>query len=236
MLATFINAVLVILGGLLGTIFSNRISEKYTGNIITAMAIVTMLIGVQSTMGTSSILLVIVCLVLGTLIGTALSIDDRLSNSGEWVKKKLAHTPLGKGQVSDAFVTASMLFCVGTMTIIGSIQAGLNHDYEIILTKSIMDFVSATAFAAAMGAGVILSAVTVIVVQGSITLLAGVLAPFLTPQVVTEMSAVGGPIFIGMAINMLGLRKEKVKVGDMIPAIFLPILYFPLAEWIGKFI
>ena len=234
MIATIINAVVVVIGGLIGSVFGNRIGEKYTGNIMTAIALVTMVIGVQGAVGTGNVLLVVVCLVLGTLLGTALRLDERLAGSGEFVKKKLQNTRLGKGRVSDAFVTTSMLFCVGSMTIIGSIQAGLNQDYEIILTKSIMDFVSAVAFSAALGAGVILSAITVLVIQGGITLLAGVLAPFLTAQVVTEMSAVGGALFIGMAVNLLGLRQEKVKVGDMLPAIFLPIFYFPLAELFGK--
>ena len=119
------------------------------------------------------------------------------------------------------------------MAVIGSIQAGLNKDYSILFAKSTMDFVSSIVFAAALGPGVFLSAVTVLVFQGAIALLAGLAAPVLSTEVVTEMSAVGGALFIGMAINLLGLREEKIKVGDMLPAIFLPILYFPLAELVS---
>lgn len=234
MIATFINAVLVIAGGLIGTLFGNRISEKYTKAIMTVMSLVTVVIGVQNAVGTSDILVIVICLVLGTVIGTALRIDDRLNNSGDIIKEKLKNTKLARGKISDAFVTTSILFCVGSMTIVGSIQAGLNKDYSLILTKSIMDFVTSIAFASAFGAGVVLSSVTVLAVQGSITLLASIMAPLLTTQVITEMSAVGGAMFIGMAINMLGLREEKIKVGDMLPAIFLPILYFPLAELVTK--
>ena len=232
MIATFINAALVIIGGLIGTICGNRIKEKYTSAIMTVMSLVTVVIGVKFAIGTSDILIIVVCLVFGTLIGTALKIADRIDNSGEYIRERFKNTPLGKGKISDGFVTTSVLFYVGSMTVIGSIQAGLNHDYSILLTKSVMDFIASIAFASAFGAGVILSSVTVLVVQGSITLLASVIAPLLTAEVITEMSAVGGAMFIGMAINMLNLREEKIKVGDMLPAIVLPIAYVPLANWV----
>ena len=118
------------------------------------------------------------------------------------------------------------------MAILGSIKAGLNQEYGILFTKSIMDFASAIAFSAALGPGVIFSAVPILIFQGAITLLAAVAEPFLTAEVITEMSAVGGPIFMGMSINLLGLREERVKVGDMLPAIFMPIVYFPVAAFV----
>ena len=233
MIAQFVNAATVIIGGLIGTIFGNRISEKYTKAIMTAIGLVTMVIGIQSAIVTSNILIVIICLILGTLLGTALRVEDGLNYSGDFIKKKLEKTKFGKGPFTDAFVTSTMLFCVGTMTILGSIQAGLNKNYEIILTKSILDLVSSVAFSSALGAGVIFAAIPVIVIQGGITLLAGFLEPFLTAQVVTEMSAVGGVLLIGMSINLIGLREEKVRVGDMLPAIFIPAIYFPIANFIS---
>ena len=236
MIAQFVNAIAVIIGGLIGTVFGNRISEKYTNAIMTAIALITMIIGVQSAVVTSNVLIVVICLIAGTILGTALRIDDRLNNAGDAAKKLLQNTRIGKGPFSEALVTASMLFCVGSMTILGSIQAGLNHNYQIILTKSVMDFVSALAFSAALGAGVIFAFIPVLVIQGGITLLAGVVAPYLTAEVVTEMSAVGGALFIGMSINILGLRQEKIKVGDMLPAIFMPVLYFPIANFISSLI
>ena len=230
MLAVIVNAVAVIIGGLIGTLFGSRIKELYTKAVMTCIALVTMVIGVQSAIVTSNILIVMVCLVLGTIVGTALHLDDRINGSGDKMKEKLAGTRFGGGHFAEAFVSTSILFCVGTMAVIGSIQAGLNKDYSILFAKSAMDFVSSIVFAAALGSGVFLSAVTVLVFQGAIALLAGLAAPVLSTQVVTEMSAVGGALFIGMAINLLGLREEKIKVGDMLPTIFLPILYFPLAE------
>ena len=233
MLAVIVNAVAVIIGGLIGILCGSRIKERYTKAVMTCIALVTMVIGVQSAIVTSNILIVMVCLVLGTVIGTALHLDDRINGSGDKMKEKLAGTRFGGGHFAEAFVSTSILFCVGTMTVIGSVQAGLNKDYSILFAKSAMDFVSSIVFAAALGSGVFLSAVTVLVFQGAIALLAGLAAPVLSTQVVTEMSAVGGALFIGMAINLLGLREEKIKVGDMLPAIFLPILYFPIAELVA---
>lgn len=233
MLAVIVNAVAVIIGGLIGILCGSRIKERYTKAVMTCIAMVTMVIGVQSAIVTSNILIVMVCLVLGTIIGTALHLDDRINGSVDKIKDKLAGTRFGGGHFAEAFVSTSILFCVGTMAVIGSIQAGLNKDYSILFAKSTMDFVSSIVFAAALGPGVFLSAVTVLVFQGAIALLAGLAAPVLSTEVVTEMSAVGGALFIGMAINLLGLREEKIKVGDMLPAIFLPILYFPLAELVS---
>lgn len=234
MTATIVNTIAIIIGGLLGTVFGNRINERFTNAIMTCMAMITAIIGIQSAVGTSSILIVVICCVLGTIIGTALKLDEKINNSGDKLKKSLEKTGLTKGRFGDAFVTATLVFGVGTMAILGSIRAGLEHDYSILFTKSVMDFITALAFSAAMGSGVIFAAVPIFIFQGLITLLAGVAQPFLTKEVITEMSAAGGPVFIGMAINMLELRKERVKIGDMIPSIFIPIVYFPISNLISR--
>lgn len=119
------------------------------------------------------------------------------------------------------------------MTIVGSLQAGINKDYSIIYAKSALDFVSSMAFGAAMGFGVTCSAVFILLFQGGLTLLAGLVGPALSTAVVTEMSAVGGTILIGMAVNMMELGKDRIKVANMLPAIFIPIAYFPISEWIS---
>lgn len=234
MIATIVNCIAIIIGGAIGSIFGNKISEKYTKNIMTVMALVTFIIGVQGAVGTSNVLIVVICAVLGTILGTALKLDERINNSGEVLKARFSGSKLVSGRFGDAFVTSTLLFGVGTMAILGSINAGLNREYGILFTKSIMDFTSAIAFSAALGPGVIFSAIPILLFQGGITLLAGVAEPYLTTQVITEMSAVGGPIFMGMAINLLGLREERVKVGDMLPAIFVPIIYFPVANFLSS--
>lgn len=230
MIAVLVNALGVVIGAVLGTVFSGAIREKYTERIITVMAIVTVMLGVQSTLGTSNILIVIVCLVPGTLIGTRAELDRRMNGMSDRIREKLSGTRFGNGRFTEAFITTTILFCVGSMTVIGSIQAGLNHEYGILLTKTIMDTISAIAFAAALGPGVLLSSVSVLVIQGGIALLAGVAQPLLTDQVITEMTAVGGIMLFGLGINLLGISEKKIPVGDMIPGLFLPILYFPLAE------
>ena len=154
----------------------------------------------------------IISMVFGTVIGIFFCLDQRINNAGDWAKDKLKNTPLCKGPFADAVVTSSVLFGVGTMAILGSIKAGLNQEYGILFTKSIMDFSSAIAFSAALGPGVIFSSIPILIFQGGITLLAGVAEPFLTPEVITEMSAVGGPIFIGMAINLLPILMTLINV------------------------
>lgn len=223
----------IIIGGTIGTLCGGKINEKYTHGIMIVMGLVTAAIGIQNAAGMSNTLMTVICLVIGTVIGTALKLDDRINNSGEVLKAKLSKTGLIKGKFSDGFVTCSVLFAVGTMTVLGSIQAGLNKDYSILFTKSIMDGTSALAFSAALGTGVIFASIPVLIIQGAITLLAGVVQPILTTEVVAEMSAVGGPIFVGMAINLLGLREESIKVGDMLPAIFLPVIFVPIAQALG---
>ena len=233
MLAVFINVAAVLIGASLGLLFGSRIKENYSKGIMTAIALCTLVIGVQSAIQTSNILIGMVCLVLGTVIGVALRLDDRMNGAAGRIRGRLKGTKLAEGPFAEGFITTTMLFCVGTMTVIGSIEAGLNQNYEILIAKSIMDFMSSLIFAAALGAGVLLSAVSVLVIQGGIVLLAGLAAPVLTTEVVTEMTAVGGTLFIGMAINLLGISEKHIKIGDMLPGIFLPILYFPLQAWLS---
>lgn len=232
MLAVLINVATVLIGSSLGLLFGSRIKENYTQGIMMGIALCTFVIGVQSAIQTSNILIVMICLVIGTVIGVWLKLDDRMNGASDRIKERLKGTKLGNGPFAEAFMTTTMLFCVGTMTVIGSIEAGLNHNYDILIAKSIMDLMSSLIFAAALGAGVMLSALSVLVIQGGIALLASVAAPILTTEVVTEMSAVGGTLFISMAINLLGISQKHIKIGDMLPGIFLPILYFPLKAFL----
>ena len=233
MFATIVNVITVVIGGTIGTLFGNRIKPEYSSGIMKVMGFITACIGIQGAAATQSFLVVVLSMVIGTLIGMLLKLDDRIAGAGDWAKRKLANTPLGKGPFGDAVVTCFMLFCIGSMTILGSIRAGLDHDYSILYTKSIMDLISSTAFASALGAGVIFAAVPLFLFQGLLTMLASLAEPVLTPEVINEMSAVGGPIFLAMACNIIGIGKEHFKVGDMLPGIFLPILFVPLLKAVG---
>ena len=195
-----------------------------------ALGLCTVVIGISSAIATKELLCVILCMVIGTALGELLRIDDGIEHAGDYIKSKLPKGKLGGSRFTEGFVSACILFCIGSMTIVGSLEAGINHDYSIIFAKSTMDFVSSMAFAAAMGFGVTCSVLFILVFQGGLTLLAGLVGPALSTAVVTEMSAVGGVILIGMALNMLGAVQQRIKVANMLPAIFLPIAYFPIAN------
>ena len=228
--AVLVNTATVLVGSLIGILFRNRLRESLRNAVMKALGLCTILIGISSAIATQNLLCVILCMVVGTVIGELLKIDDGIEHAGDAIKAKLLK---GKGSsesrsmenFTDGFVSASILFCIGSMTIMGSLEAGIRHDYSIIYAKSMMDFVSSMAFGAAMGFGVTCSAAFVLVFQGALTLLAGVLGSALSEAAVTEMSAVGGVILIGMALNMLECSKERIKVANMLPAIFLPILW-----------
>lgn len=233
MIAVFVNMATVLLGSAIGILFRSRIRENYTKSIISALALVTIVIGVTSAITTADLLCVIVCMAFGTLLGELLKLDDRINGAGDFLKAKVLRGKIESSRFTEGFVSACILFCVGSMTIVGSLEAGVNGDYSIIFAKSTLDFVSAMMFGAAMGIGVTFAALFVLVFQGALTLLAGFVAPFLSQAVITEMSAVGGAILIGMGLNMLDLSEKKIRVANMLPAIFLPIAYVPLSQWIS---
>ena len=232
MIAVLVNTATVLLGSAIGLLFRNKINERFTKSVITALALVTILIGISSATQTEDILCVILCMVLGTIVGELIRIDDGIEGAGDFIKGKLFQNSRRESRFAEGFVTACIVFCVGSMTIMGSFEAGINGDNSIIYAKSALDFVSSMMFAAAMGVGVTFAALFVLVFQGALTLLAGVLAPFLGADMVREMSAVGGTILMGMGINMLELSPKRIKVANMVPAIFLPILYLVLSDWI----
>lgn len=230
MIAAIVNAVVVVLGGLLGLLLGGRLKEQHTKTIVAALGMCTVVIGITGAIATSNILIVIICLVIGTIIGELLKIEHRLDTLGDWLKSKVAKN--GGGRFTEGFVTASLLFCVGSMAIMGSFDAGLRGDYNTIFAKSALDCVMAVTFAATMGVGVLFSGASVLVYQGALTLLAGVVEPYLSAEVIVEMSAVGGIMIIGTGMNILGLTKERIKVGNMLPAIVLPIVWFSVVNFL----
>ncbi len=227
MIATIINAALVLLGSAIGIIFKSKIKESYTRTLISGMALCVIFIGISSTLETASAIHLIICMVIGILVGELLRIEDRLDSLGNALKSKFVKSDDG-GSFTEGFVGATLLFCVGSMAIMGSLEAGINNNYTIILSKSIIDCVSACTLAATLGIGVAFSAAGVLIYQGAITLLASVAAPYLNDAVVAEMTAVGGLVVIGIGLNMLGIGQSKIKVGNMLPCIFMPLVYIPL--------
>lgn len=235
MLATILNCTLIIMGGLLGILLRNRISARFTAIVTQGLALCVLGIGISSAIGTKNTLCVIVSMVLGTLLGEALRIEERLDSFGDFLKHKLLRGGGSESRFTEGFVTASVLFCVGAMAVMGAINAGVYGDYSLLVSKGVIDGVTAITFAAVMGVGVLFSALPVLLYQGGVTLLATKVAAYLDPAALTEMSAVGGLIILGIGLNMLNLSEHKVKVCNMLPAIFLPFLYLPCAAYLQSF-
>ena len=235
MIATIINVVLVLVGSLLGIFFRNKISPRFATAITTALGLCVVGIGISSMIKTENTLCVIICMVVGTLIGEALNIEKAMDSMGELLRKKLVKGE-GNSRFVEGFVNSTVLFCVGAMAINGAMQAGMLGDYDILISKSVMDGLTSITFAAAMGVGVAFSAVPILIYEGGMTILFSLVGNVIPAPVILEMSAVGGTIIVGIAANMLGFPKEKLRVGNMLPAIFLPIVYIPLAEQIMKLV
>ncbi|MBP7072366.1 MAG: DUF554 domain-containing protein [Clostridia bacterium] len=219
MLGTIANAGAIIIGGIAGSFFRKGISERFSNIIMTVLGLFTLVLGMMFAVDSQNALVVVFSLVIGSVIGEWIDIEKRMNDLGDYVQDKLNS---GEGSFSKGFVTASLLFCVGTMSIMGSLQSGLMNDHKILLMKSILDGTISVVFASTLGIGVVLSSLPVLVYQGSIALLASSVAPYLSEAVITEMTAVGGVLLVGMGINLLEIR--KLKVGNMLPAIFLPII------------
>ena len=231
MLGTYLNCLMVLAGSGLGLLLRGRVSPRVSQVLTAALALCVMGIGISSAIRTEDTLCVIVCMVLGTLIGVALRIEHRLDQAGDWLKGKLMK-PGGTSQFTEGFVTASLLYCVGSMAVMGALEAGIRGDYSILISKGVIDGVTAISFAATMGVGVAFSALPLLVYEGALTLLAEWVGPLLSDAAVREMSAVGGLLILGIGINMMD-PKRRIPVGDMLPAIFLPLGYLPLAHWLG---
>ncbi len=236
MIAAVINAVTVVAGSALGLLLKNRISEKYSNAIMHGLALCVALIGINSALKSSDTLCVIICMAAGIMLGELLKIEDRLDSLGDTIKIR---TMKGRdaGRFTEGFMTATLLFCVGSMAVVGSMEAGINHDYTTIIAKSVLDGISAISFAAAMGVGVMFSAFGVLLYQGLLTLVFILVGPVIPDAVVAEMTGVGGLLLIGLSINMLGIMGEKkLRVGNMLPAVFLPMIYVPVYNWIAGLI
>ncbi|MDD3589098.1 MAG: DUF554 domain-containing protein [Thermoguttaceae bacterium] len=234
MLAVFVNMAAVLIGGCFGLLFRTKIKPEHAETVIDALALATIVIGGISAIETQNLLCLIVCLTLGTVVGTVLKLDAHIKGVGDFVSSRLFRNNERFGKFTEGFVAASTVFCVGAMTVVGSFKAGIERDYSIIFAKSALDFIGATFFAVGMGIGVPFAALFVLVFQGGLTLLASYVAPFLSEKVVVELSAVGGAILIGLGLNMLEISNKKIKVADMTPAIFLPIAFLPIYELITQ--
>ena len=227
MIGTLINVALILIGCGLGLVLRKGIPERLQSTVMRALGLSVVLIGISGAIKTSDTMCVIVSMAVGSFLGSALNIERRLEQLGDFAERKLGSHAGGQGSVAKGFVTASLVYCVGAMAIVGAIDSGINGNHATLIAKGMLDGVSAIIFTSTMGIGVALSAVAVLVYQGAIALLATWVAPLLTEAMIGEMSAVGGLLIVGIGLNML-YDKEHVPVGNMLPAIFMPLIYLPI--------
>lgn len=219
-LGTAINVVAVLVGGGIGTLAGARLPPGMRETAMNAIGLVTLLIGVQSFLRFDNVLVPLVSVIVGLVLGELAGIDAVLKRFGDALERRFSK---GESPVSRAFVTTSLLFCVGPLTILGSVQDGISGDYELLALKSALDFVAALSFASVLGWGVLLSAGSVLVVQGGLTLAGALFGSFMDEPMILAMTATGGVLILGLGLVLLELR--EVRVANMLPALLIaPLL------------
>ena len=224
MLGVIINSVAVVIGSLIGLLFKNKISDKVSKPVMIGLGVCILYIGISGSLVGEQVLIAITSIVLGVIVGTILKIDDAVNKLGNKIEQKFKKENETES-LAEGMVTATLLFCIGAMTVTGSIQAGLTGDNSILITKAILDFVSSIMLAASLGRGVMLSAISLLISQGLLVLLASIIAPYMSNSVINEITCVGSLLIILIGTNLMGIT--KVKVADFLPAIiFAPIIYY----------
>ena len=232
-LGTLVNFAVIVIGGTAGSLVKSGLSQRFRTIIMQAIGLSVLIIGISGALqgmytvigggklDRQFIMTMIFSLVIGGIIGEWIDIEDKLGKLGQWFQKKLVR---GESNFAEGFVTASLVYCVGAMAIVGSLEDGLTGNTSTLFAKSILDGVSAIVFAATLGVGVSFSALSVLFYQGSITLLAGFIKPLLNDIVISQISLVGSVLILGISLSMLEIK--KIKVGNMLPAIFLPLVFY----------
>ena len=231
MLGTIVNALAIIAGGVLGVFLRKGIPDGYKATIMNGLGLSVFIIGLSGALGGEDILLMISSVVIGTIIGEAVKIEYGLERLGLWIENKVGAK---EGGIAKGFVTASLIFCIGAMAIMGALESGLTGNHEILFAKSLIDGIMAVILASTLGIGVAFSGAAVFLYQGLITITAAFMKPFLIESVITEMSAIGGLLIMAISINVLEIK--KIRVGNMLPAVFIPIIYYILQPYILRLI
>ncbi len=219
MAGVIVNTVTVIVGSMIGMIFRKGIPAKVTDAVMTGLGLCTIYIGIDGALSGENVLIVIASMVAGSIIGTLVDIDGAINRLGNWVEQKFSKGKDGQVSIAEGFVTASLLFCVGAMTINGSLNAGISGDNSLLYTKATLDLFSSSMLAASLGMGVLFAAVFVFGFQGLLVLMAGFLAPVLTDAAIAEMTCTGSLIIVAIGTNLIGIT--KIKVANYLPAIAL---------------
>lgn len=228
MIATIVNVLAIFGGSILGYFMRAGIKEKYKVTIIDGLGLSVLVMGIMSAIKSQNFLLVIVSIVIGSIIGEAIGIEEGLDKTGAKLQEKFAK---GDSNFSKAFITTTLLYCVGAMAIIGSLEAGLTGNYETLFAKSVLDGISSIIFASSLGIGVMFSIFPVFLYQGTITILSTHLRDLFTLEIINEMSAVGGILIIAIAFNLMNIK--KIKVSNMLPSLLIPIIFLTIKKALG---
>lgn len=221
MLGTIVNVAAILVGGLLGLLLKKGIPERVSSGIMQGIGLIVIYIGISGMLKGSNVLIATISIVVGGAIGMIFDFDGRFNRFAASLEKKLTPKDAGSSGIAEAFITTTLLYCVGAMAIVGSLNSGLTGNHEVLFTKSILDGVSAVIFASTLGAGVLLSVIPLFLYQGAITLMAQSLAPVLSDVAVAEMTCVGSLLILAIGLNLL--KVTKIKVMDFVLAIFIPI-------------
>ncbi len=228
MLGTIVNAAAIIAGSLLGLLFSRGIPENYKETIMSGIGLSVMLVGIKSALVSDELILVIISVIIGAVIGELLNIEYRLEQLGNALERKVTAKSDDTSSFARGFVAASLVFCVGSMAIVGSLESGLTGNHQTLFAKSILDGVTSIIFASAMGLGVMFSAGSVFIYQGFITLTAVLMKSVLVPETIAQMTAVGGLLILAIGTNLLNIT--TIKIGNLLPGIFIPLIWFGLLQ------
>lgn len=229
MTGTLLNVVAVLVGGGVGTLLGQRLPEKMRETVLHGLGLITLVTGLSMAIGTANILIVMGSILLGGVLGEWLGIEDRVQALGDRLQARFKSS--GATTLAEGFVTASLIFCVGPMTVLGSIRDGMIGDYSLLAIKSLLDAFASLALAASLGIGVVFSALTVLVVQGGISLLARLAQVGMSEAMITEMTAAGGVIIMGIGLVLLEVK--RIRVGSFLPAIVIAPLIVALLSALG---
>lgn len=224
LVGTLVNTGAVLAGSLLGLLLGNILPERLRDTVMKGLGLCTLFVGIEGMLDGSNALTTIISIAVGAVIGELCDLDGHLNRFAEGLERRLKKGREGTPSLAEGFVTASLVFCVGAMTIVGALNDGLTGNHEMLFTKSTLDFVSSIIFASSLGLGVMLSAAAIFTIEGGIACLASLVSPILqqNPDTVPEMTVVGSVLIVGISLNLLGVT--KLKVMNYVPAIFLPIL------------
>lgn len=223
LVGTIVNTATVIAGSIIGLFLGNILPERLRDTVMKGLGLCTMFIGITGMLGGENALITIISIAVGAVVGELCDLDGHLNHFADRLEKKFQRTG-GKTSLAEGFVTASLVFCVGAMTIVGALNDGLTGDHTMLFTKATLDFVSSMIFASSLGIGVLMAAAAVFVIQGGIACLASLVAPILqqNASIIPEMTVVGSVLIMGLGLNLIGVT--KLKVMNYVPAIFLPII------------